>query len=109
MQWHLAAPLVVTLGCGGLCDRGSVCRNDPPPSAQSVQACKDQEKALQNQACAVERDRFVICQLDNTECGSDGHVDPVATTATRTRNCAAATNTYQACCTQNSMSMACTR
>src|ERR1051326_3586827 len=97
---------LLVAGCSsGICDRGSACKNDVPPSPQSVQACKDQEQSLSGQACLSERDRFVSCQLDNTKCGTDGHTDVNASTQARTANCTSQTTAFQACCMQNPMSL----
>ena len=105
MRWLVC---ILLAGCSsGICDRGPVCKAEPPPSPQSVQACKDQEKTLSGQACLAERDRFVSCQFDNTKCTADGHIDDTASAQARTANCGTPMATFQACCTQNPMSMVC--
>jgi hypothetical protein len=108
----LIAPLLAALlsacGAGSLCDRNSLCQNDPIATPGERETCRSTLNANMNSACYSEVVATLNCGSDNAICGSDGKTDSTLTSTKVTNNCTSQIANQLACCTKNPTATACT-
>jgi hypothetical protein len=105
----LLGALLIAAGCGrgDACDRVSPCKNDPPQSKESKDACKAAEKAAMSAPCFNEAVTYAGCFNDNVACGTDGKTDAIETKSRTMAICSGERQKLESCCGANAGSAAC--